>query len=341
MLTVQNISIIIPTYNRAELLKETLYSVLNQTNARWECIVVDDQSTDDTGKVMTEFTRKDSRIIYSLNKHTKGGQGARNTGIELAQGDALMFLDSDDLIAENCIDERIKFAQANPLFDMWCFVTGVFHDKIGDSNFLWNKMNKSIGDIERFLMIDPPWHTSGSLWKREVFRHFSGWDESVKCFQDWDIHLRFLFQKNFTYKKSSSILPTTFYRRGRKESISGGFMSSETVDSKKYLADKFFEIIKKSRREEELKDYFMHFIDHVALTIALEDPGQGGEFFKKFAKAYSYPRLKTYLWALFYNNRFNKRNSRVVRKSFDIIPKLFGKVYNVKKESTFLRTRYL
>src|SRR2546423_6010094 len=92
------VSVIIPTYNRAELLQECINSVLNQSYSSFECIVVDDGSLDNTGDVVKKKMLDDKRIRYVINKRTKGAQGARNTGISNATGQYLQFLDSDDYL---------------------------------------------------------------------------------------------------------------------------------------------------------------------------------------------------------------------------------------------------
>ncbi|MBD8498538.1 glycosyltransferase family 2 protein [Paenibacillus sp. CAU 1523] len=90
------ISIIIPTYNRKELLAKAIASVLAQTYKNWELIIVDDNSTDNTKELVAQFSSTDSRIRYIKNNRSKGPSGARNTGILQAQGDVIAFLDSDD-----------------------------------------------------------------------------------------------------------------------------------------------------------------------------------------------------------------------------------------------------
>jgi glycosyltransferase involved in cell wall biosynthesis len=93
------VSIIIPTYNRAHLIGETLDSVLAQTYTNWECIIVDDGSTDNTDEVVEEYVKKDSRFKYyhRPDEHLPGGNGARNYGFKMSKGEYVNWLDSDDL----------------------------------------------------------------------------------------------------------------------------------------------------------------------------------------------------------------------------------------------------
>ncbi|MBS3738754.1 glycosyltransferase family 2 protein [Mesohalobacter halotolerans] len=103
-------SIIIPTYNRAHLIGETLDSVLAQTYQNWECIILDDGSTDNTDDVVGEYVLKDPRFKYyhRPDEHLPGGNGARNFGFKMSKGDYVNWLDSDDLFSENKIEEQLK-----------------------------------------------------------------------------------------------------------------------------------------------------------------------------------------------------------------------------------------
>ncbi|HLF46080.1 MAG TPA: glycosyltransferase family 2 protein, partial [Chitinophagaceae bacterium] len=90
-------SVIIPTYNRAHLIKETIDSVLRQTHPHFEIIIVDDGSTDDTKQVIENHFGKDARVIYFYKQNEERG-AARNFGLKQAKGDYAVFLDSDDLM---------------------------------------------------------------------------------------------------------------------------------------------------------------------------------------------------------------------------------------------------
>jgi len=110
------ISIIIPTYNRADLISETLNSVVAQTHENWECIIVDDGSTDNTANVILEYTNKDKRFKYYLRPGilNKGASPCRNYGLKQAKGDYIQFLDSDDLLNKNKFLEQLKLMENSP-----------------------------------------------------------------------------------------------------------------------------------------------------------------------------------------------------------------------------------
>lgn len=93
-------SVIIPTYNRSSIIEETIISVINQEYSDWECIIVDDGSSDNTAMVINAITKSDSRIKYIYQDNAERS-AARNRGIKHASGKYICFLDSDDLYRED------------------------------------------------------------------------------------------------------------------------------------------------------------------------------------------------------------------------------------------------
>ena len=99
----KKVSIVIPIYNVEKFLADAIESVLNQTYKNLEVILVDDGSPDNCGKICDEYALKDERIKV-IHKVNGGLSAARNSGIEIATGDYIMFLDSDDLLTENACE---------------------------------------------------------------------------------------------------------------------------------------------------------------------------------------------------------------------------------------------
>lgn len=103
------VSIIIPTYNRAHLIGETLDSIIAQTYTHWECIVVDDGSTDDTSSLMNAYITNDKRFKYHHRPKDRlpGGNAARNYGFELSKGDFIQWFDSDDIMVPQHLEIKV------------------------------------------------------------------------------------------------------------------------------------------------------------------------------------------------------------------------------------------
>jgi glycosyltransferase involved in cell wall biosynthesis len=107
------ISVIMPTYNRADLLPAAIRSVIAQTYADWELLVVDDGSKDGTKEVVSNFTKDDSRIKY-LSQENQGASAARNNGIKNATGEYLAFLDSDDEYLPRNLEAKLTILESRP-----------------------------------------------------------------------------------------------------------------------------------------------------------------------------------------------------------------------------------
>jgi len=101
-------SIIIPTYNRQNLLADTINSIIAQTVTDWECIVVDDGSTDNTRKLVEEIQKADSRIKYVYQNNAERS-AARNNGVNNSTGEYICFLDSDDHFVPNHLQQLKDF----------------------------------------------------------------------------------------------------------------------------------------------------------------------------------------------------------------------------------------
>lgn len=105
------VSIIMPSWNTARFIGKSIESVLNQTYKKWELIIVDDCSTDDTDEIVTKYS--DERIKYIKNEANVGAALTRNCAIKEAKGEWIAFLDSDDLWSPEKLERQIKFMQEN------------------------------------------------------------------------------------------------------------------------------------------------------------------------------------------------------------------------------------
>jgi len=101
------ISVIMPVYNRAEFIGEAIQSILSQTYKNFELIIIDDASTDNTLKVISEFT-DDDRILLLKNKKNEGVAATRNRGIEIAKGEFIAFMDSDDISLPQRFEKQVN-----------------------------------------------------------------------------------------------------------------------------------------------------------------------------------------------------------------------------------------
>lgn len=134
------VSIIIPTFNRARLLSETLRSVVAQTHSNWECIIVDDGSTDNTEEIIKEYVTNDNRFQYYCrpNGLVKGASSCRNIGLSKCSGDFVQFLDSDDIIESNKFEVQLLSLFKESYKSVAICKWGIFDTDIAKSNIKEN-----------------------------------------------------------------------------------------------------------------------------------------------------------------------------------------------------------
>jgi glycosyltransferase involved in cell wall biosynthesis len=108
-----HISVVVPAFNAAATLPECLESLLRQTCRDFEVLVVDDGSADGTAGIAEAYARRDGRVRW-VARRNEGVSAARNFGAEAARGDVLFFLDADDLLPENGLEERARSLEERP-----------------------------------------------------------------------------------------------------------------------------------------------------------------------------------------------------------------------------------
>ena len=173
------ISVIIPTYNRAHLIKRSAESVLNQTYKNIELIIVDDGSTDNTKEVIDSI--KDERIVY-IKQENQGCCAARNKGIDTAKGKYIAFQDSDDVWHLDKLEKQIQILKENNVDVVFCkiFKYGNLFKKIVPKQIKAGLLSKDTLPINVF-----PQTLFGV---KEVFLN-NKFDESMKAIEDFEILL--------------------------------------------------------------------------------------------------------------------------------------------------------
>ncbi len=214
------VSVIVPTYNRADLISETIESILNQTYKNIELIIVDDGSTDNTEKVIRKF--KDNRIKYIKTGYSGVPARPRNIGIKKAKGEYIAFLDSDDMWLPEKLEKQIKVFQASDetamLYTRFRTIEGdVISDRIFPENSKYNSGNMFKSIYLRNLIA-----CSSVMVRRSVLDQVGlfNTDPNLIAIEDADLWLRIALKYTI---KCTADLPLLIYRI-HSQSISQGFI---------------------------------------------------------------------------------------------------------------------
>jgi hypothetical protein len=189
------VSVVVPAFNRLSLLEETLSSLEAQTLRGAEFLLVDDRSGAETIAYLEEVCRRDLRfrLLRKPNGVPQGCQASRNLGIDASRGMFVMFLDSDDLLAPDCLKDRLRYIEKHPDVDIVVGNQATIDFRSGEAHWI-NQPVQGEHELERFLRLgdplDVPWVNGGCLFRAERLRE-SGlrwrtqfhWDDVVFHFE--------------------------------------------------------------------------------------------------------------------------------------------------------------
>ena len=216
-------SVVIPVYNVKKYLPECVNSVLRQSFCAWEAILVDDGSTDGSGELCDDLVKQDPRIRV-IHQTNKGLAGARNSGMALAEGDWLLFLDSDDFFQDEFMDQLAQQIKLNKEYDVYIgdYCTLRENEKVpvrescpdfAPGPACCGTLKKRFGEYYKMLDVAAwkmagrhTWQTKNNLWFVEEVRYAEDVVWSLQLFQ---LHPRILYVD----------LPFVVYRINRPGSL--------------------------------------------------------------------------------------------------------------------------
>lgn len=281
------VSIILPVYNVAPYLRQSLDSIIAQTLADIEIICVDDGSTDDSGKILDEYKEKDNRITV-IHKRNAGTGAARNDGLKIATGECIGFVDPDDWILPNMYERLYNILQDKEL-DIVMFTPDVFNDQtqkhegflyFQDSNFpkiLDDKIfNKD--DISPFSYPMCVWN---KLYRKKLFD-----DNNIDFAEglDFEDH-KVIFKSLFTAKRIYFIREKLYvYRHSRQGSI----LSDN--DTRMFDHIKIYDIVENILKEtgnwEKFHlDFLRYKVHNILYYYTMIKPQYKDEYYKKMVKS--------------------------------------------------------
>jgi glycosyltransferase involved in cell wall biosynthesis len=212
-------SILIPTYNRAYIVREAIESALSQNYRDFEIVIVDDGSTDNTREVVDQI--QSDRIRYIRHDRNRGCSAACNTAIASARGEFVAFLDSDDLWKPEYLERQVAFLSERPKVDV------VFCDMfLQEISTTYPSLMKLMRSFPRMLQAKPqnqeyvlsgremyvclleevPIKPTATVVRRELFQKAGGFNETWPSGTDWDLFLRFSKVADFGYIDSPLVI---------------------------------------------------------------------------------------------------------------------------------------
>lgn len=182
------ISVVIPTHNRADLLPRAIKSVQAQTWTDLEIVVVSDGSEDDTKAVVEALAKDDDRIKFIEYFPARGGNIARNTGIENASGEYVAFLDDDDEFMPEKLEKQMAVMQSDPQIGL--VYTGV-HIIYVNEDIAYSSIPKASGDLSKEILLDNIIGTTSTVMARkDVLLKAGMFDVKLRALQDFDLWIR-------------------------------------------------------------------------------------------------------------------------------------------------------
>ncbi len=236
------VSIITPSYNSSNYIAETIYSVINQSFTNWEMIIVDDNSTDNSIKIIQSFIEKDSRIKLIQFSKNSGSAVARNKAIEIAKGRYIAFLDSDDIWISTKLERQLAFMQENNFP-----FTYTAYDKIDEKGKIFGHIGVSKKVNYKTLLKTNIIGCLTAIYDTNYFGRVAM--PLIRKRQDFGLWLELLKKTEYAY--------------GLNESLARYRVCSDSVSSKKYNVARFNWYL--YRRIEKLTllesaYYFSHYI---------------------------------------------------------------------------------
>lgn len=210
------VSIIIPCYNYGSFISQTLDCLLTQSYQNWEAIIVDDGSTDETQQLISEYVKRDQRVVY-IHQLNQGPSVARNTGLKNARGVYIHFLDADDLLSRDKLTAQVNYMEHNTDCDISYTDAYYFEPEKPNELFknwlLTEKIKRWIPQIHArgqqvlpYLVRSNIMPTDAALIRRDfLLKHNLYFDESYHSVEDWEFWLRCAYNNaSFEYFDSEA-----------------------------------------------------------------------------------------------------------------------------------------
>jgi glycosyltransferase involved in cell wall biosynthesis len=304
------VSVIIPCYNVSQYIGECIESVYNQTHKNLEVICVDNNSTDKTIETIQLLQLKYPSLVI-LNEPKEGANAARNCGLKIASGNWIQFLDADDLLFENKIENQLKLISKFENKNLGYVASAYIKRNI-------NKIETKICtlDSEKYTaaFLNKSGNTCSNLWNKKIVLNVGMWNENIKSSQETELMLKMI---NFNYDFVLDTEALTIIRERESGQISQGKPDKKwqqfieiRIEYLKFL--KLNSISEYQKHKGILLDFLMNSI----VTLSYFDKLQAVSYYDNFVKpnwefngTYGFNKLKFNLIKILGLDLFLKLNS--------------------------------
>lgn len=279
-----NISIVIPLYNKAQSIVDTLKCVCEQTYQNFEVIVVNDGSTDNSLYNAQKVNDKRIRIISQKNA---GVSAARNAGIKAAKYDYIAFLDADDYWEDNYLEKQVKMILDFPDAALWSTAWGYMRCGVKENIKHYPDVGFQGYVVDYWTMKKSTniFFVSASVYKKEVFGAVGGFDERIKYGEDYDMVFRTLLE----YKVAFNSTPLVYYVQDAE---------NRAMNRRQQLEYMLPYYIDKYTTYRKLNDSFRLFFDGFCLSLLYKYVVTNGDSFSSVSDILSYINMDETNWRI-------------------------------------------
>jgi glycosyltransferase involved in cell wall biosynthesis len=285
------VTIIMATYNRAHFIVATLHSIQEQTFGEWECLIVDDGGTDNTKEVIAPILEQDPRFQFLKRPDTylKGLPGCRNYGLDLAQGDCIIFFDDDDIVHPDNLKISLDTLQ-NQNVAFCHYQKQAFETAIPNFEFSEPKIKQALNSSHLYDIIT---HQIGLasctvLWDKKCFQSIRFREELLYA-EEWECYSR-IISGGFEGIIIENVL---YYNRKHPNSNTGEFYSHNPI-RKKSNNDAILLVIANLKEKQLLTDSILRYFIQIALDY------KAYQLFSAIVETAQLSAFKKIKWQLFY-----------------------------------------
>lgn len=272
------VSIIMPCYNSEKYIEKAIQSVLDQTYRNFELIIIDDDSTDKTWKIIEQYAKKDFRVICTKkDENEKGISKSMNKGIEMARGKYITRMDSDDIIIPEKIFRQVQFLDKNEEYGV-CSVNIAMMDNLGN---IYNENvypEQKVPSEWTFLWTNPV-PNAPCMYRASIIKDNNITFSDLKTAEDYDF-LEKLITKTKVYMIN---LPLYYYRYNEKSTYNKN--RKETFKNSLKISEKYYNEITKNKVPDYYKFLTWYYTEEDEPII--EDVQVINEFLEKTAKEFN------------------------------------------------------